>query len=164
MGVHDVDAMQWIARSRITRVYAQKLEVLGTGNEDALYAVVNFENGAIGNIDYSWAWPDGLMNGFRAALEIVGTRSAAYLDCTDQGFYAVDDEWDERAATRISGRRSTAASSATWPTRSPISSRRRLTGTALSCSTIAKRSTPSPCSTRWPNPRAPDCRSKCCAD
>lgn len=92
MGVHDVDAMQWIARSRICRVYAQKREVLGTGNEDALYAVVNFENGAIGSIDYSWAWPNGLMNGYRAALEIVGTRSAAYLDCTDQGFYTVADE------------------------------------------------------------------------
>ena len=66
-------------------------EVLGTGNEDALYAVVNFENGAIGNIDYSWAWPDGLMNGFRSSLEIVGTKSAAYLDCADQGFYVVED-------------------------------------------------------------------------
>ncbi|WP_084640022.1 Gfo/Idh/MocA family protein [Kaistia adipata] len=91
MGVHDIDAMQWIARSRISRVYAQKRQVLGTGNEDALYAVVNFENGAIGNIDYSWAWPDGLMNGYRAALEIVGTRAATYLDCADQGFYAVED-------------------------------------------------------------------------
>jgi predicted dehydrogenase len=91
MGVHDVDAMQWIARSRITRVYAQKVERLGNGIEDALYAVVNFDNGAIGSIDYSWAWPDGLMNGFRSALEIVGTKSAAYLDCTDQGFYTVED-------------------------------------------------------------------------
>jgi predicted dehydrogenase len=91
MGVHDVDAMQWIARSRIARVYAQKIELLGTGNEDALYAVVNFENGAIGSIDYSWAWPDGLMNGFRSSLEIIGTRSAAYLDCTDQGFHVVEE-------------------------------------------------------------------------
>ena len=91
MGVHDVDAMQWVARSPITRVYAQKRAVLGMGNEDALYAVVNFANGAIGLIDYSWAWPDGLMNGYRAALEIVGTRSAAYLDCSDQGFYEVTD-------------------------------------------------------------------------
>lgn len=91
MGVHDVDAMQWIARSRINRVYAQKTEVLGHGNEDALYAVVNFENGAIGSIDYSWAWPDGLMNGFRSSLEVVGTKAAAYLDCTDQGFYVVED-------------------------------------------------------------------------
>lgn len=92
MGVHDVDAMQWVARSRILRVYAQKIEMLGNGNEDALYAVANFENGAIGLIDYSWAWPDGLMNGYRAALEIVGTKSAAYLDCTDQGFYRVNDD------------------------------------------------------------------------
>ena len=92
MGVHDVDAMQWVARSRITRVYAQKIQELGHGNEDALYAVVNFENGAIGCIDYSWAWPDGLMNGFRSSLEIVGVRSAAYLDCSDQGYYEVRDD------------------------------------------------------------------------
>jgi predicted dehydrogenase len=91
MGVHDVDALQWIARSLITRVYAQKVAMLGTGNEDALYAVVNFANGAIGQIDYSWAWPDGMMNGYRASLEVIGTRSAAYLDVTDQGFFVVDD-------------------------------------------------------------------------
>jgi predicted dehydrogenase len=91
MGVHDVDAMQWVARSRIARVYAQKIERLGNGNEDALYAVLNFENGAIGCLDYSWAWPDGLMNGYKAALEIVGTKSGAFLDCSDQGFYAVHD-------------------------------------------------------------------------
>jgi predicted dehydrogenase len=101
MGVHDVDAMQWIARSRISRVYAQKVETLGTGNEDALYAVVNFENGAIGNIDYSWAWPDGLMNGFRSSLEIVGTKSAAYLDCTDQGFYVVEESGTSGGDTHL---------------------------------------------------------------
>jgi predicted dehydrogenase len=91
MGVHDVDAAQWIARSRITRVYAQKVSKLGTGNEDALIAVINFENGAIGTLDYSWAWPDGFMNGYRAALEVVGTRSAAYLDVADQGVYTIGD-------------------------------------------------------------------------
>lgn len=91
MGVHDVDAMQWIGRSKITKVYAQKQATLGTGNEDALYAVLNFENGAIGSLDYSWAWPDGLMNGFRSAFEIVGTRSAAALDVSDQGLSFVTD-------------------------------------------------------------------------
>jgi predicted dehydrogenase len=91
MGVHDVDAMQWIGRSRISKVFAQKRETLGTGNEDALYAVLNFENGAIGSLDYSWAWPDGLMNGFRSAFEIIGTRSAAALDVSDQGLSFVTD-------------------------------------------------------------------------
>jgi predicted dehydrogenase len=90
MGVHDVDALQWCARSRIARVYAQKRDILGHGNEDALQAVLNFENGAIGLLDYSWAWPDGLMNGFRSSLEIVGTKSAAYLDCSDQGLFVID--------------------------------------------------------------------------
>jgi predicted dehydrogenase len=83
--------MQWIGRSRISRVYAQKCEVLETGNEDAVYAVLNFESGAIGSLDYSWSWPDGLMNGFRSAFEIVGTRSAAALDVSDQGLYFTDD-------------------------------------------------------------------------
>jgi predicted dehydrogenase len=92
MGVHDVDAMQWVARSLIARVYAQKIERLGNGNEDAFYAVVNFDNGAIGSIDYSWAWPDGLLNGYKASLEIVGTGAAAFLDCSDQGFYTVSDD------------------------------------------------------------------------
>jgi UDP-N-acetylglucosamine 3-dehydrogenase len=92
MGVHDVDAMQWVARSRISRVYAQKIEELGHGNEDALYAVVNFENGAIGCIDYSWAWPDGLMNGFKSSLEIVGTLAGAFLDCSEQGYYEVSQD------------------------------------------------------------------------
>jgi predicted dehydrogenase len=101
MGVHDVDAMQWLARSRITRVYAQKCETLGTGNEDALYAVVNFENGAIGSIDYSWAWPDGLMNGFRSAMEVVGTRSAAYVDTSEQGFYVVGQDGTSGGDTHL---------------------------------------------------------------
>jgi predicted dehydrogenase len=101
MGVHDVDALQWIARSPIRRVYAQKREVLGTGNEDALCAVVNFENGAIGTIDLSWAWPEGLMNGFRSALEIVGTRAATYLDCADQGFFTVEDGGTQGGDTHL---------------------------------------------------------------
>ena len=91
MGVHDVDAMQWIGRSKVTKVYAAKCQVLGTGNEDTLYAVLHFENGAIGSLDYSWAWPNGLMNGFRSAFEIVGTRSAAALDVSDQGLSFVTD-------------------------------------------------------------------------
>ena len=101
MGVHDVDAMQWIARSLITRVYAQKITTRGTGNEDALYAVVNFDNGAIGLLDYSWAWPNGLMNGYRAAFEVVGTHSAAGLDVTDQGFYRIDDEGTSGGDTHL---------------------------------------------------------------
>jgi predicted dehydrogenase len=89
LGVHDIDMMQWVARSPITRVYAQKVQKLSNGNEDALYAVLNFANGAIGTLDYSWAWPDGMPNGYYVHFEVVGTRAASFIDVRDQGFHFV---------------------------------------------------------------------------
>jgi predicted dehydrogenase len=101
LGVHDVDMMQWVARSPITRVYAQKVQKLSNGNEDALYAVVNFENGAIGTLDYSWAWPDGLPSGYHAAFEVIGTGNAALLDVRDQGFQTISAEGPTAADTHL---------------------------------------------------------------
>ena len=101
LGVHDVDMMQWVARSKITRVYAQKVQKLSNGNEDALYAVINFENGAIGTLDYSWAWPDGLPSGYHAAFEVIGTRNAALLDVRDQGFHIISADGPAAADTHL---------------------------------------------------------------
>ncbi|MGH1479234.1 MAG: Gfo/Idh/MocA family protein [Geminicoccales bacterium] len=101
LGVHDIDIMQWVARSPITRVYGQKVQKLSNGNEDALYAVVNFENGAIGTLDYSWAWPDGLPSGYNAAFEVIGTRNAALLDVRDQGFQVISAEGLTAADTHL---------------------------------------------------------------
>ena len=92
LGVHDIDMMQWVGRTRITRVYAQKVEKLGNGNEDALYAVLNFENGAIGVLDYSWAWPNALPCRDYAAFEVVGTTGGAIIDGRDQGLYLISEK------------------------------------------------------------------------
>lgn len=101
LGVHDIDMMQWVARANISRVYAQKVQKLSNGNEDALYAVVNFDNGAIGTLDYSWAWPDGLRAGYHAAFEVIGTKDAALLDVRDQGFEVVTAEGPRAADTHL---------------------------------------------------------------
>ena len=101
LGVHDIDMMQWVARSPITRVYAQKVGKLSNGNEDALYAVINFANGAIGTLDLGWAWPDGLPAGYHAAFEVIGTRSAALLDVRDQGFQVITEGGPIAADTHL---------------------------------------------------------------
>ncbi len=101
LGVHDIDMMQWVARSAIVRVYAQSVRKLSNGNEDALYAVVNFANGAVGILDYSWAWPDGLPAGYHAAFEVVGTDSAVLLDVRDQGFQVITAEGPKAADTHL---------------------------------------------------------------
>lgn len=101
LGVHDIDMMQWVARANITRVYAQKVQKLSNGNEDVLYALVNFDNGAIGTLDYSWAWPDGLPAGYNAAFEVIGTKDAALLDVRDQGFQVITAEGSRGADTHL---------------------------------------------------------------
>lgn len=91
LGVHDIDMMQWVARSRIARVYAQKVAKLGIAEEDSLYALVTLENGAIGFLDYSWAWPNGMFAGHYPAFEVVGTKSAALLDGRDPGLQLITE-------------------------------------------------------------------------
>jgi predicted dehydrogenase len=101
LGVHDIDMLQWVARSPITRVYAQKVQKLSNGNEDALYAVLNFANGAIGTLDYSWAWPDGLPNGYWVHFEAVGTKGASFLEVRDQGLHIVTADGSQGADTHL---------------------------------------------------------------
>lgn len=101
LGVHDIDMMQWVARSPISRVYAQKAQKLSNGNEDALYAVLNFESGAIGTLDYSWAWPDGLPSGYYVHFEVVGTKAASFLDIRDQGFHTITMDGSSAGDTHL---------------------------------------------------------------
>ena len=101
LGVHDIDMMQWVARSPITRVYAKRVQKLSNGNEDALYAVLEFANGAIGTLDYSWAWPDGMANGYYVHFEVVGTRAASFLDVRDQGFHVVTEAGSSGGDTHL---------------------------------------------------------------
>lgn len=101
LGVHDIDMLQWVARSAITRVYARKVQKLSNGNEDALYAVLEFANGAIGNLDYSWAWPDGLPNGYWVHFEVVGTKGASFLEVRDQGLHIVTADGSQGADTHL---------------------------------------------------------------
>jgi len=52
-------------------------------------------------LDYSWIWPNGLPAGYWAAFEVVGTRSAAWLDVRDQGFQVIKDDGPSGADTHL---------------------------------------------------------------
>jgi predicted dehydrogenase len=77
--VHDVDAMQWIAGDRISRVTARDRLADRDGGAHGLWALVEFQGGAVGLIETSWMLPPsaGLVTDDR--FEIVGTRSSAKL-------------------------------------------------------------------------------------
>ena len=86
LGVHDVDAVQWIARSQIRSVFARSVNKFGHANEDAIFVSFVLESGAIGTLEYSWAWPEGLHAGFNQQIELVGTKGATGVDTRLDGF------------------------------------------------------------------------------
>jgi predicted dehydrogenase len=87
-GIHDIDALQWILGSRITRVYAEGVSKVLTdlGISDAIVATLRFANGAVALLEQSWALPYGVPTLVDAQLEVVGSQGAAYIDARAPSF------------------------------------------------------------------------------
>lgn len=95
LGIHDVDALQWIVGKRITNVYSRAVSKVmpahGVNSEDAIFSSFVFEDGAIGTLGISWALPDYVGGGINAGFEIVGTKGTIKVDTNDHGL-AVTNE------------------------------------------------------------------------
>jgi predicted dehydrogenase len=92
-GVHDIDALQWIVGSSITRVYAEGVSKVLTdlGISDAILSTLRFANGAIALLEQSWALPYGVPTLVDAQLEVVGSQGAAYIDARAPSFALFTD-------------------------------------------------------------------------
>lgn len=86
LGIHDIDAMNWFVGSEITRIYAQSTSIVhkSKGIEDAVFAIMNFKNGAVGSLELSWALPATMPSGIYANVEFVGTKGAGFLEIPSQ--------------------------------------------------------------------------------
>lgn len=88
IGVHDIDMMCWCARSKPVRAYCQRVSKINAdiGCEDTVMAIINFENGAVGNLELCWALPQNSALGINTYAEVVGVEGAAYVNIImDQG-------------------------------------------------------------------------------
>jgi len=76
LGIHDIDAMQWISGAAITRVQAESCSKVlgGIGTDDAVVATLRFDNGAVGVLEALWVAPAGSPNSLDARLDIIGTE------------------------------------------------------------------------------------------
>ena len=94
LGVHDVDALQWVSGKRITSVYARSVAKLmpsyGINSEDAIFANFQYDDGTIGSLEISWALPDYMPSGINANLEVVGTEGVVRLDTSDHGLNVIN--------------------------------------------------------------------------
>ncbi|MFD0716685.1 Gfo/Idh/MocA family protein [Paenibacillus sp. GCM10027626] len=96
LGVHDVDAMQWVTGKKVKSVYARSVSKImplhGVNSEDAIFANCLYEDGAIGSLSVSWGIPSYMPSGINAALEIIGTKGVIQIDTSDHGLAIINSE------------------------------------------------------------------------
>jgi len=89
VGIHDVDAIQWISGQRITRVYSRAVSKLmpslGVESEDAILSVVDLENGAVGQLFNGWTRPVDTPVLIDGRFELFGTDGIIEIDVRDHG-------------------------------------------------------------------------------
>lgn len=87
LGVHDIEVMCACAGGRPTRVYAQfPGKVCGPlGDDDGVYAIVNFDNGVVGNVEINWAYGKAMPMPVWSYASVVGTRGSGIVEAGPQG-------------------------------------------------------------------------------
>ncbi len=79
MLIHDIDYARWCF-SDVARVFARGLTFSDVRDADHVLLTVRFQNGAIGHLEGSWAYPPG---NFRTRLEIAGDEGLLEVDSLD---------------------------------------------------------------------------------
>jgi predicted dehydrogenase len=89
MGVHDVDAIQWVTGRSIRSVYSRAasklMPSLGVKSEDVILSVVEFEDGTIGQLFNGWTRTATDPVGIDGRLEVHGTEGVVEIDVRDHG-------------------------------------------------------------------------------
>jgi len=79
---HCLDTVMYLLGSRPVEVYARAtrgvLSSQGLDTTDTVIAVMQFENGAVVNMDANWIMPEGFAPRIDFSLEIIGRKAAIY--------------------------------------------------------------------------------------
>ena len=87
VGIHDIDAIQWISQKQISRVFAQRISRINSqwNSDDCIYILANLEKDAIASIEFSWTFPEDFPAGLKSKLELYGSKTTAFLNRFNMG-------------------------------------------------------------------------------
>jgi len=89
IGVHDIDIVLWYVQSEVKEIYAKKVSKIY--DEDCIFILFSFKNGAVGSLEFSWSLPENYPAGIWSEVEVVGVKGAGYIDVYDQGLKLFTD-------------------------------------------------------------------------
>jgi predicted dehydrogenase len=87
LGVHDVDALQWITGKNVQWVQAAATSLPDASGEQsaAVMATLGLDGGAVVQLEAAWALPENYPSDLDARFRLVGTRSEVSIDSFDSG-------------------------------------------------------------------------------
>ncbi len=86
LGIHDVDALQWISGAEVVRVFSRATSVgVSGGAPDAIVTTVEMTGGMVGQLYCGWTLPVTAPTGIWARTEVIGTEGLVDLDVRDHG-------------------------------------------------------------------------------
>lgn len=94
LGIHDLEMLaDFMLPAKPAKVYAQASNKRnGHMNDlDTAFAVITFDNGAVGNFQVGWAYPNHTAMGILSEAEVVGTKGTGYVKIADQGIQIMTD-------------------------------------------------------------------------
>ncbi|MDG1897437.1 MAG: Gfo/Idh/MocA family oxidoreductase [Fuerstiella sp.] len=89
-GIHDADLMMWFMGRAPSRVYARNVRSNNFKYPDLGWAMLEFDDAAVGVIETNWCLPETVPTVIDARLEVVGTDGTLTIDCSQTGFTLVD--------------------------------------------------------------------------
>ncbi len=89
-GIHDGDLMMWFMGRAPSRVYARNVRSNNFTYPDLGWAMLEFDDAAVGIIETNWCLPETVPTVIDATLEVVGTDGTLTIDCSNTGFTLVD--------------------------------------------------------------------------
>ncbi len=91
VGVHDIDIVRWYMQSEVVEIHAKKVSKMY--DEDCIFVLFSFENGAVGTLEISWSLPNSFPAHLWSEIEVVGTKGAGYIDICDQKLVLFTDRF-----------------------------------------------------------------------
>lgn len=93
LGVHDIDAIEWITGDKIVEVSAfqvkKRLKEYGVG--DAISINLKFKSGTVGSLDLAWSLPKNHVE-IDAKLDLIGSEGVLNIDIFNQGINVYEEE------------------------------------------------------------------------
>lgn len=89
LGIHDIDALQWVTGLRVTGVTAQATgKTLDRGGQPvAILSTLRMDNGSVIQLESAWGLPDDYPTEIDARLRLVGSVGEIAIDIHDHGIH-----------------------------------------------------------------------------